>query len=146
MMWTSKYFTLEEMTASNTAIRRGINNVPTGSAMQALAYTATRMDTVRALLGHPIRVSSGYRSPALNKVIGGSNNSAHTLGYAVDFTCPGYGSPKDICKAIMAANIQYDQLIYEGTWVHISFDPKNRMQELTAVFGKGNTTYLQGIS
>jgi putative chitinase len=145
-MWTSKYFTLEEMTASNTAIRRGINNVPTGSAMQALAYTATRMDTVRALLGHPIRVSSGYRSPALNKVIGGSNNSAHTLGYAVDFTCPGYGSPKDICKAIMAANIQYDQLIYEGTWVHISFDPKNRMQELTAVFGKGNTTYLQGIS
>ena len=145
-MWTSKYFTLDEMTASNTAIRKGINNVPTGSAIQALAYTATRMDTVRALLGHPIRVSSGYRSPALNKVIGGSNNSAHTLGYAVDFTCPGYGSPKDICKAIMAAKIQYDQLIYEGTWVHISFDPKNRMQDLTAVFGKGKTTYLQGIS
>jgi putative chitinase len=145
-MWTSKYFTLEEMTASNTAIRRGINNVPTGSAMQALAYTAKRMDTVRALLGHPIRVSSGYRSPALNNVIGGSNNSAHTLGYAVDFTCPGYGSPKDICKAIMAAKIQYDQLIYEGTWVHISFDLRNRMQDLTAVFGKGKTTYLQGIS
>jgi putative chitinase len=146
MIWTSKYFTLEEMTASNTAIRKGINNVPTGSAMQALAYTATRMDTVRTLLGHPIRVSSGYRSPSLNKVIGGSNNSAHTLGYAVDFTCPGYGSPKDICNAIMAAKIQYDQLIYEGTWVHISFDTKNRMQDLTAVFGKGKTTYLQGIS
>jgi putative chitinase len=134
------------MTASNTAIRKGINNVPTGSAMQALAYTATRMDTVRALLGHPIRVSSGYRSPALNKVIGGSNNSAHTLGYAVDFTSPDYGSPLAICKAIMTAKIQYDQLIYEGTWVHISFDPKNRMQELTAVFGNGKTTYLQGIS
>jgi putative chitinase len=146
MMWTSKYFTLDEMTASNTAIRKGINNVPTGAAMQALAYTATRMDTVRTLLGHPIRVSSGYRSPALNKVIGGSNNSAHTLGYAVDFTCPGYGSPKDVCKAIMAAKIQYDQLIWEfGTWVHISFDPRNRMQDLTAVLKNKDVIYLQGI-
>ena len=143
-MWTSEYFTLAELTASNTAIRRGINNVPTGAALQALTYTASRMDSVRKLLGHPIRASSGYRSPALNKVIGGSNNSAHTLGYAVDFTCPAFGDPLAVCKAIIASGIQYDQLIYEGTWVHISFDPRNRMENLTAHFGK-KTTYTKGI-
>jgi putative chitinase len=145
-MWTSKYFTLEELTASNTALRRGINNVPKGQVLANLAETALKMDAVRALLGGPISVSSGYRSPALNKVIGGSDSSAHTMGFAVDFVCPTRGTPKDVCKAIMASNIKYDQLIWEGTWVHISFDPRMRGQNLTAVFGKGKTTYLQGIS
>ena len=145
-MWKSKYFTLEELTASDTAKAKKIYNIPTGIALQRLHETAQLMDVVRILLGYPVIVSSGYRSPALNAAIRGSKTSAHSLGYAVDFICPEFGSPNAICKAIMASDIKYDQLIDEANkWVHISFDPKFRMQELTAKFVKGDAKYTQGI-
>jgi hypothetical protein len=129
-------FTLEEMTVSQTAARLGINNVPKGKALEFLELNAIYMKNVRALLGNkPILVSSGYRSPALNKVIpGSSDTSAHTLGWATDFTCPGFGTPLQICKAIAASPIMddVDQLIHEyEKWVHISWDPRNRKQLLT---------------
>ena len=126
-------FTLEEMTVSQTAARRGIDNTPTGKVLSNLSDTANHMLHVRSLLGNkPIIVSSGYRSPALNKAVGGSNNSAHTIGWAVDFTCPGFGNPLKIAKALAASDLQYDQLIHEfNSWVHISFDPRMRQQDLT---------------
>lgn len=130
-----KEFTLEEMTVSQTAARRSIDNVPKGKVLDNLEDTAHYMVKIRALLGNkPIIVSSGYRSPALNKVIGGSNTSAHTQGWAVDFTCPGFGTPLEIAKAISKADEfkLVDQLIHEfDSWVHISFDPRNRRQLLT---------------
>lgn len=130
-----KEFTREEMTVSQTAARKDIDNVPTGQALSNLCETAWAMVAVRTLLGNkPIIVSSGYRSPALNKVVGGSNTSAHTLGYAVDFTCPGFGTPLEIAKKIAKSDImdEVDQLIHEfDSWVHISFDPRNRKQLLT---------------
>lgn len=129
-------FTLEEMTVSQTAARLGINNVPKGAVLDNLRSTAIKMVEVRKLLGNkPIIVSSGYRSPELNKVIpGSSDTSAHTKGYAVDFTCPGFGTPLEICEAIAKSRTMdsVDQLIHEfGSWVHISFDPRNRRQVLT---------------
>ena len=130
-----KEFTLEEMTISQTAARKDIDNKPTGEALDNLAITAGLMVGVRELLGSkPIIVSSGYRSPALNKIVGGSDTSAHTLGWAVDFTCPGYGNPLKIAKAIAKSDLMnnVDQLIHEyDSWVHISFDPRNRKQLLT---------------
>lgn len=131
-----KEFTLEEMTVSQTAARLGINNVPKGAVLDNLRSTAIQMVEVRKLLGNrPIIVSSGYRSPELNKVIpGSSDTSAHTKGYAVDFTCPGFGTPLEICNAIALSDIMsdVDQLIHEfNSWVHISFDPRNRRQVLT---------------
>lgn len=132
MTWTSKFFTLRELTASQTAARNGIDNVPTGAHLANLSDTAERMDAVRALLGKPVRVSSGYRSAALNKAVGGSSTSHHSIGYAVDFDCDAYGSPLEICKAVAASGIKYDQLIHEyGEWVHISFHPQMRRQNLT---------------
>lgn len=142
----SKYFTLEEMTYSDTAVRRAIKNVPTGKTLENLKYTMTRMDEVRELLGKPIKVSSGYRGIGLNKIIGGSNTSAHTLGYAVDFTCAEFGNPHAVCSAIIKSGIVFDQLIWEfGTWTHISFDPSARQQVLTAVKQKGKTVYITGL-
>lgn len=147
MTWDAKFFTLAEMTVSDTAKARGINNVPTGAALARLNATARRMDKVRMLLGHPVIVTSGYRSPALNKVIGGVDSSHHTQGYAVDFKCPKFGTPLQICKAIEASGIKYDQLIQEfGQWVHISFAPTMRGQELTAVKRNGKTVYVAGLS
>ena len=143
-MKLSEYFTLSELTASQTAARRGINNVPNGAHLDALKQTAAAMDKVRKLLGAPVIVSSGYRSPALNKAVGGSSSSAHCRGEAVDFTAPSFGTPREVCKAIINSGIVFDQLIYEGTWVHIAFDKTPRRSILTAHFG-AKTTYTNGI-
>lgn len=138
----SDNFYLEEMVASDYALRNGLDNTPSPTTLERLQQTALQLEKVRELLGNnAIRINSGYRSPTLNRAIGGSATSAHCLGYAVDFVCDGFGSPYEIVKALKDA-LPYDQLIYEHTWVHISFDPKGRQQTLTAVFQKGEkTTY-----
>ena len=125
------HFSLEELTRSQVAVRKGIDNTPGPVSMQNLQFTAEAMERVRAVLGVPITVSSGYRSPPLNAEIGGAPTSAHVLGLAVDFVADRFGSPLDICRALVAAEIKFDQLIEEGTWVHISFDPRMRGQVLT---------------
>ena len=136
-------FTLDEFTFSQTAVRRGIDNSPNKTVLENLKTTAQGMEKIRALLNNPIRITSGFRSPALNIAIGGSLRSHHVLGLAADFVCPRFGTPKDICKAIMKSNIQYDQLIHEGTWVHISFAPTMRRQNLEAQFSNGRVKYFE---
>ena len=66
-------------------------------------------------------------------------------GYAADFVCPDFGSPLKIVKALAATGIQFDKLIQEGTWVHISFAPEARRQLLTAHFGPNGTSYTAGV-
>lgn len=141
----SRYFTLEELTQSDTAVRLHIDNTPPADVVNALHETATKMDQVRDLLKGPVQVLSGYRNPKLNTAIGGSPHSAHMTGRAVDFVCRSYGTPLQICQKIVSAGIKFDQLIQEGTWVHISFDPQMRNQVLTAVFSNGRTTYRSGL-
>lgn len=122
------------MTASQTAARLGINNTPTDPVILAnLKKTAEMLEQVRTLLGNrPIIISSGYRCLALNTAIGSQPTSAHVQGQAADFTCPGFGSPYDVCQAIMASNIKFDQLIYEfASWTHIAWSATQRMQLLT---------------
>lgn len=143
------HFTLAEMTQSQTATRRGIDNTATPDIVANLTRTAQTLEQVRVLLGsRAITISSGYRSPDLNRAVGGARNSAHLYGLAADFTCPAYGAPLDICKAIAASNISFDQLIQEGTWVHIGLatdNQKPRRQVLTAKFGPGGATYQEGL-
>ncbi|MBA4010778.1 MAG: peptidase M15 [Phenylobacterium sp.] len=125
------HFSLEELTRSQVAVRKGIDNTPGPVSVQNLQTTAEAMERVRAILGVPITVTSGYRSPPLNDAIGGSPTSAHTLGLAVDFVADRFGAPLDICRKLVEARVRFDQLIEEGTWVHISFDPRMRGQVLT---------------
>lgn len=131
----SPHFTLEELVVSQTAARLNIANAPPPEIVERLKVTCQKLEAVRDLLGHPIVVSSGYRSPKLNAMIGGVTSSAHCLGYAVDFLCPGFGSPLDVCKKIAASDLVFDQLINEyprtGGWTHISFDPRSRKQKLS---------------
>jgi len=145
MSQLSPHFSLQELTRSDYAARHNINNVPMPRIVENLVFTAQRMEEVRALLGHPIAVSSGYRSQELNDAIGGSLTSQHRYGLAVDFTCEAFGSPFEVCKAIEASGIQYDQLIHEyGQWCHISFvRTAPRRQELTT-FSPGR--YTPGIT
>ena len=143
----SDHFTLEELTGSTTATRLSIDNTPTPEIAAHLTQTAMGLEKVRALLGQPMHIDSGYRCPDLNKAVGGASNSAHMEGFAADFICPDFGTPVEIVRAIAASDIEFDKCIQEGTWVHISFDPAMRKELLIANFAAGQpTTYTQGVA
>jgi len=131
-MMLSPNFSLTEFTDSQTAARMGIDNDPPIELIPVLKATARCMEDVRDLLGgKPVLVSSAYRSPELNAFIGGSKNSQHMSGEAVDFTCPKFGTPEQIVKAIKDSPLLFDQCILEYyRWVHISFSDRNRRQTL----------------
>lgn len=145
-MKLSEHFNLDEFTISQTATRKGIDNTPPEPVIERLRMLAATLERVRGLLGNsPIRISSGYRSKELNRAIGSGDTSAHMLGYAVDFTCPIFGTPKEVANEIAKSAIKFDQLIYEGTWIHLSVDPRNRREVLTATFKGGKAYYSRGI-
>ena len=141
-MMLSEHFSLAEMVVSQTAARKGLDNTPGPGTVENLKALAATLEKVRAILGHPIHISSGYRSIAVNRAIGGVGTSAHCLGHACDFIAPGFGSPLEVCRAIAASDLKFDQLIEEGTWVHLSVDPRMRRQVLTMRGGK----YTPGLS
>lgn len=143
----SSHFTLEEAVLSQTALRKGIDNTPTPEVLANMTDAASRLEEVRTLLGGaPMHISSWFRCPKLNSAVGGSVTSAHVQGYAIDFVAPGFGTVPAICLEIRDNAIQFDQLIEEGGWVHISFDPKMRQQVLTAHFEGGKATYTHGLT
>jgi len=127
------HFTIEELTFSERARVQGIDNTPTPEALENIKALMAGLEEVRALLGKPMLISSGYRCPELNRAIGGAKKSAHVDGFAADFTCPQFGAPHKVVKAIAASGIRFDQCIFEDMgsgWVHISFAPEMREQVL----------------
>jgi zinc D-Ala-D-Ala carboxypeptidase len=144
----SPHFWMSELTESAQAMRLGIDNTPDPLVQANLFKVAALMEEVRALLGgKPIIVNSGYRSEALNRAVKGSRVSDHLRGEACDFVCPGYGTPLQIAAAIAKSGIKFGQLIYEGSWVHISLPNRGRDngQVLTARFVEGKAIYSQGL-
>ena len=128
-MLLSPHFSLEELVFTQ---HRSLDNTPSAGVIEHLKIAAQGLERVRVLLGsHPIHVTSGYRSPAVNAAVGGVDSSAHLTGYAVDFICPGFGTPFEVCGAVSESSLNYDQLIQEGNWIHLSFDPQARRQVLT---------------
>jgi len=138
-------FSLEELTRSQTAVRKDLDNTPTSEVLANLTDLAFALEQVRALLDSPIFVSSGYRSPKVNAAVGGSSSSAHCRGMAADFVAGKFGSPLDVCRKIAASDLEFDQLIFEGNWTHYSIDPRMRRQVLTAHFTGGRVSYVQGL-
>lgn len=143
-------FTWDEVTHSQTAARRGLNNDLPISMVPAVKNTARNMERVRALLQSPIIVTSWYRSPEVNVAVGStSKNSQHLTGEAVDFISPGFGKPLAICQRILKFPelVSFDQLILEHTWVHISFSSnpavKNRRQVLSLL---DSGSYATGLT
>ena len=135
-MQLSKHFKLSEFTFSQTAARKGIRNIPSSAAIDNLKDLCDRiLEPARAQFG-ALRITSGYRSPELNAAIGGARNSAHTRGWAADVV-PVVAPKLEFAKWV-ARNCTYDQIILEfGTiqnpsWIHISAEPTNRMQILSA--------------
>lgn len=146
-MKLSAHFTLDEMTRSNTAIERGIRNVPALRETANLQRLAGVLEQVRtALGGHPIIVTSGYRAPLLNAAVGGAKGSAHLTGLAADFTVPAFGTPLAVAQAIQAARIQFDQLIHEyGRWVHLGLADGQGRQQLLTIDSRGTRPGLHQV-
>ena len=132
-MQLSAHFSLAELTISANAVRLGLDNSPPPEILERLYVVAARLEIVRTLLGgQSIVVSSGYRSAKVNRAAGGAKASAHLDGWAVDFTCSGFGPPLAVARKIAESSLMFDQLIHEhGRWVHLSFDPARHRQQLT---------------
>ena len=144
-MRLSDHFELDELIASQYAARHGIDNMPSDAIIANLeTLCADVLEPLRIAVGRPVVVSSGYRSPEVNKAIGGSNGSAHMLGLAADIVVPGL-TVATVCREIVRLKLPFDQLIDEySRWVHVAIAPKNkkpRMQQLVARrFGNGGQT------
>jgi zinc D-Ala-D-Ala carboxypeptidase len=142
----SPHFTLGELTDSAAATRLGIDNTPAPIVVDNLVLIAATLEQIRALVGRPIVVSSGYRCAAVNKAVGSGPTSAHILGLAADITVPGM-TARALALLIREGGVVLDQLIYEGTWVHVGLSAgAPRKQVLTATFIGGRASYSQGIA
>ncbi len=133
-----KYFTIDELCASDTAQRRGIDNTPDTAKKQKLQTLIEQLlDPIRAAWGAPITINSGYRSRKLNAAVGGVSTSQHLRGEAADISV---GSPAEnkrlfakIVELQKTGRIAFDQLIDESgyRWIHLSYRPgANRNQTL----------------
>ncbi|MDD1015976.1 D-Ala-D-Ala carboxypeptidase family metallohydrolase [Pseudomonas rubra] len=142
-MLLSPHFTLAEMTVSETAARRGIDNTPSEQIISNLQRLSAGLEDIRRLVGRPILVSSGYRSQALNKAVGGSTSSVHTQGLAADIIAVGL-SPRELARQVVDSGLMFDQLILEfDQWVHFGLSAETpRRQVLTIRRGSG---YLSGL-
>ena len=125
-----KYFTIQELTASATALREGIDNRPSKCAYHLLHVLVDQLlDPIREAWGEPIVVSSGYRCKELNTLIGGVKNSHHILGCAADIIAGNRADHRKLFRLIMKMQqqdqIRFTQLIWEGDgrWIHISYVP-----------------------
>lgn len=150
-MQLTEHFTLEEMTVSPTAKRLGLSNQPTPEHIENMRYCCEKiLEPVRKHFGKPVQINSSYRSPLVNKAVGGSKTSQHVNGQAIDFEIPGIDN-KTVADWV-ADNLEFDQVILEfytkgdknSGWVHASIKKEggNRKQRLIASKSKsGGTTY-----
>ena len=148
-MSLSKNFSLEELTKSQTATRKGIDNTPSPEHQANLqSLCASILQPIRDHFGQVVTVSSGYRSPELCLAIGSKTTSQHAKGEAADFEIFGV-SNKELADYINE-NLEYDQLILEywnesdpnSGWVHCSYsEGNNRNQYLRAYKEDGKTKY-----
>lgn len=152
MNYQMKHFTMRELTHSATAQRLGIDNEPTEAVKANLtALVEHILDPLREAWGAPIVVTSGYRSPALNKAVHGAASSQHVIGQAADIHTVS-DKPEDnrkLLELIIKLGLPYDQVINEypnramqPDWIHVSYSPRHRRNKLTCIGGK----YIAGLN
>ena len=146
-MILSNNFALKEFTESVTAIRNSVDNSPTPEHIRNIQLLVKFvLQPLREALNKPIKVTSGYRSESLNKLIGGSKRSQHCKGQAADlqFRVDGVMDNKAIWDKIIELGLPFDQMIneFEFSWIHISYNHEhNRKSLLEAYKENGRTKY-----
>lgn len=145
----SPNFSLQELSHSDVALRRGLDNTPNAGEVANLQRLAEDLlEPVRALLGVPLHINSGFRCPSLNQALGGAIGSAHMDGRAADLVPDGM-SVQDAFNRLKGSGLPWDQLIFEcDSWLHLSIakagvDP--RQQVLMASGGPGAWKYVQVV-
>jgi zinc D-Ala-D-Ala carboxypeptidase len=151
-MQLSKNFSLTELTKSQEAIRKGLDNTPSPVVIaNLLTLVCMLLQPLRDKVG-PIIASSGYRSEAVNTAIGGSKTSDHMYGQAADIESTSISNLE--LAHLIVKNFKFTQVILEfyvegdpnSGWVHVSYDKNNlKCQTLTAVKRNGKTVYLPGL-
>ena len=142
-----KYFTIKELVKSTTAIKRHIDNTPSKEIERSLTALVEKvLDPLREAYGKPIIVTSGYRCPRLNAIVGSTPSSQHVKGEAADIKSV-QDTPEENMKLfdlIVKLKLPFDQLINEHNydWVHVSFGARHRRQKLKAVRKNGKTVYV----
>lgn len=149
-MQISKNVSYNEAIKSNTATRLGIDNLPDQKQIDNMKLVADKIfQPLREFVGGPIKINSFFRSPDLNRAIGGSSKSQHCLGLAMDLDDTfGHKTNAEMFNWIRE-NLDYDQMIWEfgsddnPAWVHVSYvsPEKNRNRCLKAYKEKGKTKY-----
>ena len=144
-MQLSKHFTLEELTFSDAAMRHGIDNTPNDEIVENLKRLCDRiLEPIRDIVHKSVHVTSGYRSPVVNSLVGSKVTSQHVRGCAADIKVPGV-SPDVLIKAIIGAGLPYEQVIREfDNWVHISVpnDPNGKPKRQALIIdNKGTRPY-----
>jgi zinc D-Ala-D-Ala carboxypeptidase len=139
----STHFTLEELTFSDAAIRKGFDNEPTVEIKNNLILLCENvLEPIKELVGHSISVTSGYRCILVNRAIGGAKNSQHIKGQAADIRVKEL-MVEDLFQLIKKSPIPYDQVIEEyDSWVHVSYAPNPRRQSLRAIKVDKKTMYV----
>lgn len=150
--YSTAHFSWHEITFSENAVRNGIDNTPPDVLLPNIKRQAELMETIRALFGMPIRITSWYRNSRVNALAKGSINSSHRYALACDFVILAYGSPFKVCKAIEphVVDLGIDQLIHEfRAWTHVSLPLPGRppRHELltSRIAANDKTIYLSGI-
>lgn len=139
----SEHFTLEELTVSETAARKGLSNTPDNDALFDLKRLAAFLESIREAIDKPIKINSAYRSPEVNASVGGSKTSQHCKGQAADIRVAGM-TPDQVVQAIIAAKLPFDQVIREfDSWTHVSIAPKDKAPRKMALIidKKGTRPY-----
>lgn len=128
----SAHFTVAELTFSDTAIRHGLDNTPSPTALAALRVLVTTILEPARLACGPIRVNSGYRSGDVNKLVGGSMRSQHMRGEAADIV-PLAVTLQELYRWLYV-HTPFDQLIWEySTWIHVSCAPGREPRQVALV-------------
>ena len=141
------HFTIEEMYASDTAKRLGIDNKPTTQKMINLVYLCAHvLEPLRVAMNEPVKIGSGYRCEKLNKAVGGVYNSQHLKGQAADLCIDGDLKKGKRWFNYIKDHLPFDQLIWEHNpktgsyWVHVSYVfpdfGKNRKQVIDGLLKK----------
>jgi len=134
------HFSFEELTATD----QSLPNIPSDFQLVRLKNLANNLEIIRNTLNYPMRINSAFRSELVNRAVKGSQTSSHCDGDAADFTCHKFGTPKQICLAIIDSNLRFDQLILEPGWIHIGFGNKMRQQVMTKLKTGGYVPGLHG--
>ena len=133
------HFTLAELTHTD---HREFDNTPNEAELANIKRLAEFLEQVKTVLGgKPIMVNSAFRSKAVNDAVGSKDTSQHRIGCAADFRVPGM-MPDQVVKAIIAANLPYDQIIREfNSWTHISIPntPNAKPRKQALIIDKSGT-------